>query len=675
MDPQRLGKYQIVAKIGQGAMGQVHKAHDPILNRDVAIKTMASGVDSDDDLRRRFHREAQSAARLNHPNIITIYDFGEEQGQLYIAMELLDGRDLKDIIVKKRSLTLDQKLDLMEQVCDGLAFAHEREVIHRDLKPANIHVQTNDQVKIVDFGLARIASSSELTGAGMMLGTPNYMSPEQVKGEKVSARSDVFAMGVVFYELLSGRKAFESDSVPGILFQVVQHNPRPLEEMDPTLEPLSRVLETAMAKDPSSRYANAGELWEAVREARAQIEAARAGEATVAAAIPARDGISARTTTRRPDGSMTRPAAVPRPSTPSKVVAPEEAADSSDASVERPLASGASRAMTIVPFVAGGGLIGLILLGGLAYFLLRASPIAAPSGGRVAPSARSTPASVATTPPAALEPSPAPAPTATPAVASTPPAAPVGPSLADAEKSLRFRDYRAAVAIARNLGADPGAQRLLEQAQRSIRRADELAGRVRGAIEARDAAGAASLLGELRSLDPRRPDASSLADRLAELQRVLSAEAARPTAPPVTPAPTPIPTPIPTPQPVVEAPTPRPTQAAPPAQSEAAAKQAIRGVIDEYRAAFERRDVDALKAVQPGIDYTAMKEEFEKVTGYQVRIDIKNVTVQGSNGAVEAVVTYMPQPKPARKLPPQPTIFHLRRAVDVWLIERLEVRR
>src|SRR5262245_40180015 len=205
MELHRLGKYEIVSKIGQGAVGEGHRGHEPDLNRDGANQTMAAGNGKGGDLGKRFHRRAQSAARLNHPNIITVYDFGEEQGKIYMAMELLEGHDLKDLIGRHTPLTLDQKITLIEQIAEGLAFAHAKDVVHRDLKPANIHIQPNGQVKIMDFGLAKLASS-DMTRAGMIMGTPNYMSPEQVRGEKADSRSDVFSLGAVFYELLANRK-------------------------------------------------------------------------------------------------------------------------------------------------------------------------------------------------------------------------------------------------------------------------------------------------------------------------------------------------------------------------------------------------------------------------------------------------------------------------------------
>jgi len=206
MDFEKIGKYQIVGKIGHGAMGEVFKAHDPLLNRLIAVKTISGSAPAEGDARKRFLREAQSAARLNHPNIITVFDLGEDQGRVYMAMELLEGTDLREIINTQAVTDIGQKLDFMEQVCDGLAYAHDKQIVHRDLKPGNIHVQPSGQIKIMDFGLARLGAS-EMTATGTVMGTPNYMSPEQVRGEKADARSDIFSLGAVFYELLTAHKA------------------------------------------------------------------------------------------------------------------------------------------------------------------------------------------------------------------------------------------------------------------------------------------------------------------------------------------------------------------------------------------------------------------------------------------------------------------------------------
>jgi serine/threonine protein kinase len=269
---EKIGKYKIVEKIGRGAMGEVFKAHDPVLNRDVAIKTISTDVAPDSSLRKRFEREAQSAAQLSHPNIITVYEFGQQDELMYMAMELLHGSDLKQAIRRRVIRTLEQKIAVMEQICDGLELAHSQNIVHRDLKPANIHVQPDGQIKIMDFGLARL-SGSEMTRTGMVMGTPNYMAPEQVRGEKADTRSDVFSIGCCFYELLCGRKPFDADSMHAVLFKVMQEAPVSLREKVRDLPVvLVQVVERCLAKDPDLRFQDAGELKAAVRTARQAIE-------------------------------------------------------------------------------------------------------------------------------------------------------------------------------------------------------------------------------------------------------------------------------------------------------------------------------------------------------------------------------------------------------------------
>jgi Protein kinase domain len=265
--PQTIGKYQVMGRIGSGAMGEVYKALDPVLNRHVALKTMSAEFGSDPELRQRFEREAQSAARLTHPHIVTVYELGEEAGHTFIAMELLEGQDLKVLLGGPRLAALEAKLRVMDQVCDALAFAHAHDVVHRDLKPANIRVLPSGALKVMDFGLAHLAGS-EMTRAGMVMGTPHYMSPEQVRGQKVDARSDVFSLGAVFYELLTGRKAFEAPSLHGILQKVVDEQPMAVGQMDGSVPPaLVAVVERALDKDPAARFAHAGEMRAALHAA------------------------------------------------------------------------------------------------------------------------------------------------------------------------------------------------------------------------------------------------------------------------------------------------------------------------------------------------------------------------------------------------------------------------
>ena len=255
-----IGKYEIVDLVGEGAMGVVYRARDSVLNRMVAIKVMNDAVARQADLRERFLHEAQAAGSLQHPNVITIFDFGEIEGHLFLAMEYIDGVDLERLLASREPLTLQVKLDLAIEVLSGLAYAHKRGIIHRDIKPANIRITDDGHAKIMDFGVAHLASSS-MTVTGMMVGTPSYMSPEQVTGGKVTPPSDLFAFGAVLYELLTNTKPFEGPTLHGILYKIVSENPPPLAKLLPGLPPaLDRIVSKALSKDIASRYQSAVDM-------------------------------------------------------------------------------------------------------------------------------------------------------------------------------------------------------------------------------------------------------------------------------------------------------------------------------------------------------------------------------------------------------------------------------
>ena len=282
-------------------MGEVFRARDPVLNREVAIKRISSGLDADENVRKRFQREAQSAARISHPNIIKVYELGLEGEQLFMAMELLDGVDLKHVMAQGK-LGLDEKLGIVEQVAEGLAFAHASEIVHRDLKPANVHVLPGGAVKIMDFGLARLAGS-EMTSTGMVMGTPHYMSPEQVRGTRADSRSDVFALGCVFYEMLTGRKPFDAESLHAVLFKVMQEDPKPARELAPgTPESVLQIVDTALAKNPGDRFQNAGEMLDALRQARQAIASGRGHERVAARERTTQDTALPAAPARQPAG-------------------------------------------------------------------------------------------------------------------------------------------------------------------------------------------------------------------------------------------------------------------------------------------------------------------------------------------------------------------------------------
>ncbi|MDE2117486.1 MAG: serine/threonine protein kinase [Betaproteobacteria bacterium] len=267
----QLGRYEIIGELGQGAMGIVYKAKDPLIDRIVAIKTISLNLamEEKEEYEARFYQEAKAAGRLSHPNIVTIYDVGKSGDVAYIAMEFLEGRELRDILNEDAHLPIGQVLDIVVQVAQGLAYAHEHGIVHRDVKPANIMVVRDGHVKITDFGIARMASASVRTQTGMVLGSPKYMSPEQVMGKPIDQRSDIFSLGVMLYEMLAGQVPFNGENVNAIMYQILNAVPPPLSTMNPAVpEMLNFIIAKALAKAPDDRYHNAGEFANDLRACR-----------------------------------------------------------------------------------------------------------------------------------------------------------------------------------------------------------------------------------------------------------------------------------------------------------------------------------------------------------------------------------------------------------------------
>jgi serine/threonine protein kinase len=258
---KHIGKYRILERIGRGGMGSVYKAHDPVLDRLVAIKVVSAETDNTDELRVRFFREGQACAKLSHPNVVTIHDLGEADGNLFIVMELLEGDELRQLIVKRTIVHLEDKFPLMVQICDGLEYAHDKGIVHRDIKPGNIFVLRNGQVKILDFGIAHIAAAEAgLTRAGLIVGTLQYMAPERARGQG-DRHADIFSVGAVFYELLTNRLPFLGDDPIEILEKLRTQNPPRLEDVDPALPPeLGAIVERALEKDPARRFSTLGQM-------------------------------------------------------------------------------------------------------------------------------------------------------------------------------------------------------------------------------------------------------------------------------------------------------------------------------------------------------------------------------------------------------------------------------
>lgn len=272
----KIGKYQIIEQVGEGAMGVVYRAIDPVLNRPVAVKIMNEGLAQDDALRQRFLREAQAAGSLQHPNVVTIYDFGETDGHLFIAMEFIDGTDLEKLLARNTAIPLAAKLDIIIDVLNGLAYAHRRGIVHRDIKPANIRIDSEGHARIMDFGVAHLATSN-LTGTGVMMGTPNYMAPEQITSGDVTAGTDIFSVGAVLYELLTNNKPFAADTLHRVLFRIVSDPPPDLLATAPDLPPaLDKVIKKALAKDVAQRYATATEMANDLSAVRSSLGAPRA---------------------------------------------------------------------------------------------------------------------------------------------------------------------------------------------------------------------------------------------------------------------------------------------------------------------------------------------------------------------------------------------------------------
>jgi eukaryotic-like serine/threonine-protein kinase len=259
-----VGRYKIIGQIGKGSMGLVYKAQDPKINRLVAIKTIRFSDEFEEDvikeIKERFFMEAEIAGKLSHPSIVTIHDVGDDRDLTYMAMEYLEGEDLDKFIKKENLLPVRSVLNIVAQIAEALDYAHRDGVIHRDIKPANVMLLKNGQVKVTDFGIAKAISSSK-TKTGVILGTPNYMSPEQIMGQKIDSKSDIFSLGVLFYQLLTGELPFHGDNLSGLLYQITQVSHTSCREYNHRIpKACEQILDMALAKDPAKRFRTAGQM-------------------------------------------------------------------------------------------------------------------------------------------------------------------------------------------------------------------------------------------------------------------------------------------------------------------------------------------------------------------------------------------------------------------------------
>ncbi len=271
---ETLGRYKIIKEIGRGAMGVVFQGYDPKIDRIVALKTIRKDrlAESRDveDLVMRFQKELRATGKLVHPNIIVIYDTGEDEERAYIAMEYIEGDTLENLIQKGIRFPMEKIIDIIDQICEGLEYTHRQGIVHRDLKPSNIMLVQGEKVKIADFGISKAvgAASSPLTQAGILLGTPSYMSPEQIAGTEINGRSDLFSLGIILYQLLTGEKPFVGDTIPTLLYNIVNKDPTPPSQVDSSIPPLfDDVITKALAKNPDKRYRRAKDFVEDLKRA------------------------------------------------------------------------------------------------------------------------------------------------------------------------------------------------------------------------------------------------------------------------------------------------------------------------------------------------------------------------------------------------------------------------
>ena len=269
----KAGRYEISGELGRGAMGVVYHAIDPVIGRAVAVKTLLLSEEGTGltraELLAKFQTEARAAGLLTHPNIVVVFDAGEEDGLFFITMELVEGKSLQNLLDTGRMFPLPRVLRIMEQTCNALQFAHERNIVHRDIKPANLMLTPDDTVKVTDFGTAKILQFGTVQQTSHVVGTPSYMSPEQIKGKVVDGRSDIFSLGVVLYEMVTGEKPFPGQNITTVIYKIVNEEPTAPRDIDSSIHPgLNDVIMKALAKEPAARYQSCRELFEDLRNYR-----------------------------------------------------------------------------------------------------------------------------------------------------------------------------------------------------------------------------------------------------------------------------------------------------------------------------------------------------------------------------------------------------------------------
>jgi eukaryotic-like serine/threonine-protein kinase len=282
----QIGKYHIERELGRGGMGVVYRAFDPVVERTVAIKTIRLDVENPGELVDRLKREAKSVGQLEHANIVTLYDAGESSGMFYLAMQFIQGETLQDRINRQKWFTWKETHELMRQIAAGLGYAHDHGVVHRDIKPANIMITPEGVVKLTDFGIAKLADTG-VSSSGLIVGTPSYMSPEQALGRPVDARSDIFSLGSILYELTTAEKAFPGQNATTIIYKIVHESPVPVTSLQPGLDPaLDAIVIKTLAKSPDARFHSCKEFAQALDDYTEQLVASVPKTSVISVAAP-----------------------------------------------------------------------------------------------------------------------------------------------------------------------------------------------------------------------------------------------------------------------------------------------------------------------------------------------------------------------------------------------------
>jgi serine/threonine-protein kinase len=682
-----IGRYRIIEKVGQGGMGVVYRAHDTLLERVVALKIISTSIEDNPDLRERFFREARAAGQLSHRNIITIHDLGEHEGQPFLSMEFLNGEDLQHRLARQEAMSLRRKLEIASEICDGLSYAHRRGLVHRDVKPANIFITDDGVVKLLDFGLARMVTS-ELTRSNMMMGTLNYMSPEQVRGERTDHRADIFSFGVVLYEMLSGRKAFQGDSFATTLYKILQDVPEPLHNIDSTIpEEVVWLVEKALAKPKDERYQ---ELTDVSRDLAVIRQHLSGGDAVTTASTvftpqrsPSDPPRSSGSGQRRLYETVAGGPASPPPVTPS----------------DRPITAVQPTARR---WGFAGGVLGILALGAIGAWLALREPPGAnrapeqPSQGQ--PAAVTQPAPNPQPPeaptPQAQQPQPLPA----PPVREVPPPATEGVTTPQAARSAAT-EARGRMSRAKNAARQAGSVATSSGSYAAASAAEREGQRLyQSGLFAEAAAKFYEASGLFRSAELTPAPAPASAPPPAAqppLQRPETkpqTAAPQPSAP-ATQAPVPAPTPtVPRAEGQVELPTvpapraPTPPPPAPRTEKPAAisaaeggaspgAEEAIRDLVRRYAQALEARSIDAVKRLWPslqGAQEDAVRKEFMHARQIAVDVDDTNVNVSGNTGTVTFVRRYRLSTVDGQRLDTNSrTTMSVRRAGNEWVIDRV----